>query len=133
MLLVVGAVDALCGLSNFLLGSAHFFAVLGRGLRGTGLHAAAQAFIYDFRFYSLAMLGLLLIVPGVLCLRSARGLTRGEAIAWKNAFWASVVLVVVNGPLIPIQRFAILLGGFAVLNLVVLATSRQRVLGTKQS
>jgi hypothetical protein len=46
MLLVVGAVDALCGLSNFLLGSAHFFAVLGRGLRGTGLHAAAQAFIY---------------------------------------------------------------------------------------
>lgn len=79
------------------------------------------------------MLGLLLIVPGVLCLRSARGLTRGEAIAWKNAFWASVVLVVVNGPLIPIQRFAILLGGFAVLNLVVLGTSRQRVLGTKQS
>src|SRR5437867_3594111 len=89
MLLVVGAVDALCGLSNFLLGSAHFFAVLGRGLRGKGLHAA-QAFIYDFRFYSLAMLVLLLIVPGVLCLRSARGLTRGEAIAWKNAFWASV-------------------------------------------
>jgi hypothetical protein len=58
-------------------------------------------------------------------------LTKGEAAAWNNAFWSSIVLVVINGPLIPIQRFAILLGGLAVLNIVVLATSRQRVLGMK--
>jgi hypothetical protein len=127
ILLVVGTVDALCGLASFLLGGAHFFGVVGRALQGKGLHGA-QAFTYDFRFYSLVMLGLLLVVPGALCLRSARGLTKGEAAAWNNAFWSSIVLVVINGPLIPIQRFAILLGGLAVLNIVILAARRQQIM-----
>jgi hypothetical protein len=60
------------------------------------------------------------------CLRSASGLTKGEPAAWKNALWSSIVLMVVNG-LMPIQRFAILLGDLALLNAVVLVTSRQRI------
>jgi hypothetical protein len=125
-LLVVSGLNAICGLASSLLGGAHFFAVMGRALRGAGLQGAPD-FSYNFRFYSLVMLGILLAVPGILCLRSASGLTKGEPAAWKNALWSSIVLMVVNGPLIPIQRFAILLGGLALLNAVVLVTSRQRI------
>ena len=131
-LLVVSGLDAICGLASSLLGGAHFFAVMARALRGVGIQGAV-AFSYDFRFYALLMLGLLLAVPGILCLRSARSLTKGEPAAWKNAFWSSVVLMVVNGLLIPIQRFAILLGGLALLNTVVLAASRQRIVRAGQS
>jgi hypothetical protein len=126
--LLAAGMDAACGLASFLLGGAHLLSVVGRALRGTMLEGTGD-FTYDFRFYSLVMLGLLLVVPGILCLWSASRLAKAQPVARKIGFWASLVLVVVNGPLIPIQKFAILLGGLALLNLVVLAGSHQRVLG----
>src|SRR5438067_1852106 len=95
ILLLACGIDAVCGLASLLLGGAHFYGVVGRALRGV-MHHGPPDFTYNFRFYSLVMLGLLLVVPGFLCLTSASGLTKSESVAWKIAFWSSVVLVVVN-------------------------------------
>src|SRR3970282_1004141 len=117
-LLVVAAVNVVCGLGNFLLGGAHLVAVLGRALGGQG-SVGADSFSYDFRFYSLVLVGLLILLPGFLCLRHARGLTQGEASAYRHARRATLWLLGVNLPLIPIQGFAVLLSVLSGLNLLV--------------
>lgn len=124
-LLVVAGADVFCGLGNALLGGAHLFGVIARALASRN-SLGASAFTYDFRFYSLVLLGLLIAVPGFLCLVHARGLTRGDASARQDALWLTVWLLALNGPLIPLQGFAVLLSGLALLNLTALAVSRRR-------
>ncbi len=124
-LLVVAWADVFCGLGNALLGGAHLFGVITRAL-GAKSFSEASVFTYDFRFYSLVLLGLLIAVPGFLCLVYAQGLTRGDASARKNTLWLSAWLLAINGPLIPLQGFAVLLSGLALLNLIALAVSRRR-------
>ena len=105
------------------LGAGHFIAVVNRAVSGQG-SGPGGAFAYDFRFYALALLGMLLIAGGVGCFTPARGLTRGETRAWKTALWSTVALLVVNVPLIPVQGLA--LSPFLIVNLVVLMVTRQR-------
>jgi len=77
--------------------------------------------IYDFRLYSLLLLGALLIWAGVECLRAAPILSRGSAEARRAAVRASVVVLAIVVPLIPIQRlFAVLLTVLSILSLLVL-------------
>jgi len=123
-LLAVAGLDVLCGLGNGLLGGAHLTAVVRRALLGQGFGGAAD-FTYDFKFYSVVLLGLLIAVPGVVCLVQARGLTRGEPQARKRALWLSGWLLAISGPLIPLQGFAILLSGLSLVNLIGLAASRK--------
>ncbi len=124
-LVTVGAIDLFCGLITFTLVAIHLSAVIGRAFSGKGL-GGAPAFTYNFRFYSLVLVGLLIAVPAFLCASCARGLTRGDASAWKSALRSSVLLLAVNGPLMPIQGFAIGLTGLALVNLTALAASRER-------
>ena len=63
-------IDAVCGGANLGLGVAHLQAVLARSMTGQGLGGAAR-FTYDFHFVGLVLVGLLLIVPGALCLMHA--------------------------------------------------------------
>jgi len=121
-LLLLTAVNVVCGLANLLLGGAHLVAVLRRALAGQGF-GGAEVFAYDFRFYSLLLVGLLILLPGFLCLRHARGLTQGEASAYRQARRATLWLLAVNLPLIPIQGFAVLLSAFAGANLLALLLS----------
>ncbi len=118
-LLLVAAVNVVCGLGNLLLGGAHLVVVLSRALAGHGF-SGAEVFAYDFRFYSLVLVGLLILLPGFLCLRHARGLTQGEASAYRQARRATLWLLAVNLPLIPIQGFAGMLSALAGLNLFAL-------------
>lgn len=76
---------------------------------------------YNFRLYSLLLLGALLIWAGVECLRAAGSLSRGSVEARRTAIRASMVVLAIVAPLIPIQRvFGILLTVLSILSLLVL-------------
>ncbi len=115
--------NVLCGLSNLVLGGAHLLGVIGRALEGKGF-AGAPAFEYGFTFYSLVLLGVLLVGPGLACLWQTRRLWRGEASARRAALRWSALLLLLNAPLIPLQDFAILLTVASALNLIALLTAR---------
>jgi hypothetical protein len=98
-LVAVGAVTFFCGALIASLGSAHTIAVIGRALRG-------PSFVYNFRLYSLVLLGTCQMAGGLRCLSTSWRVTRGDARAWKSALAATMLLLIVNVPLIPIQGFA---------------------------
>jgi hypothetical protein len=123
--LAAAGMTGLCGLSNALLGGAHLVVVLARALSGQGF-GGKDSFTYDFHFYSIVMVGILLILPGLHCLHHAHGLVRGRAAAWRGAFWASLVLLCVNLPMVPFQGFAGLLTPLAAASLVGLSLARRR-------
>ena len=123
-LALVAALDMLCGSENVLLAGGHLAAIISRALAGKGTGNAP--FVYNFRFYSLVLTGLVMVVPGFLCLLSVKGLLRGEEAARRKALWASLVLLAVNVPLTPIQGFAYALAAVALVNLVGLTVFRTR-------
>ena len=118
-LAAVGSVTFFCGALIGLLGAAHTLAVIGRALRG-------PASEYDFRLYSLVMMGVALIAGGLRCLSTSWNVARGDVRAWKAAIGATTLLLVVNLPLVPIQGFAVGLSVFLVMTLLVLTATRRR-------
>ena len=123
-LALVAGLDTLCGSESVLLAGAHLTAVIGRALAGKG--SGSAPFAYNFRFYSLVLTGLAIVVPGLLCVLSVKGLLRGEKAAWRRALWSSVVLLAVNIPLLPIQGFAYALAAVALFNLTALRVTQKR-------
>ena len=119
----VGTISFFNGVLIAALGAGHLIAVVAGAVSGEG-SGPGGAFAYDFRFYALVQLGMLLIVGGVACFIPAGGLTRGEPQAWKSALWATVALLAINVPLIPVQGLA--LSPFVFVNLVALMVTRRR-------
>jgi hypothetical protein len=91
--------------------------VVGRALAGKG-HGPGETFVYDFRFYALVLLGVLQVAGGMGCLTSVGRLMRRDAAGRKRVLLATLALLALNVPLMPIQGFAV---GFAVLALLNLA------------
>ena len=60
-----------------------------------------------------------------MCAAQAPRLTTGDPHAWRRAVWSNLALIAVNAPLAPIQGPAYLLGGLALLALVVLWLARR--------
>lgn len=120
-LAAVGAVTFFCGALIGLLGLAHTLAVIGGALSRRG-----PAFEYDFRLYSLVMLGVSQIAGGLCCLTSSWNVTRGDPRAWKAALGATTVLLIVNVPLMPIQGFAVGFSMFLAVTLLALIATRRR-------
>jgi len=102
-----------------LLGVAHTVAVVGRALRG-------PAFEYNFRLYSLVMMGLSQMAGGALCLSTSWNVARGDVRAWRVAWGATTLLLVVNLPLMPIQGFAVGFSVFLLVTQLVLIATRRR-------
>jgi lysylphosphatidylglycerol synthetase-like protein (DUF2156 family) len=117
--------DLFCGLVTFGFIALHLVAVVGRAVSGRGFGGEAR-FAYDFRFYSLVLMGVVIIIPGLVCLIHARRLTRGDVKAWTRTLWASSMLLLISVPLVPIQAFAIGPAGLAGLNLVALWAGRKQ-------
>jgi hypothetical protein len=110
------AVVVLCGaLPTLALGTLHLIGILRRAF-ASGL----ANFTYTFRFYSLVLVGLLVVLPALVSTTTVRGLTRGDGAARARALRANAVLALVNLPLVPIQRIAIPLSGLALLSLAAL-------------
>ncbi len=101
------------------LSAGHLVAVLIVELRRSPV-------IYDFRFYSLLLLGVVNGTLALAALRVARRLAAGEREARRTAMRAMLGLLVVNVPLGPIQGFATALAIFASLDLIALALARHR-------
>jgi hypothetical protein len=70
----VGGIDLFCGLLTLGLMALHLAAVVGRAISGKGFGGQAY-FAYDFRFYSLLLLGVVIIIPGLVFVMHARRLT----------------------------------------------------------
>ena len=117
----VGAVTFFCGALIASLGGAHTYAVIGRALR-------RPSFVYDFRLYSLVLLGACQIAGGLRCVSTSWNLVRGDARAWKAAVAATTLLLIVNVPLMPVTGFAGATSLLLVVMLITLiATSRRFV------
>jgi hypothetical protein len=98
---------------------AHSGEVIARAVARTS--GSDFASIYNFRLYSLLLLPALLIWAGVRCLRAAPGLGRGSVEARRAAVRASVVVLAIVAPLIPIQTvFGSLFTALSILSLIVL-------------
>ena len=88
--------------------------------------AAGQQFVYTYRFYSLLLLGALLITGGLLATLQAARLARGHPAGWRASVAVWAALLAVNLPLVPLQGFAVLFSALATVALLLLA-------GTKRS
>jgi len=117
---VAAAVDLFVGSAATALGTGHLVGVIVVALRRPGPHH------YDFRFASLLLVGLLVATAGLVCITAARGLSRAAPLGWRRAAAGSVLLLLVDAPLIPIQRFAIALAVAGLANLTMLLVARGR-------
>ena len=124
-LAAVGAIDLFCGLVILVLMALHLAAVIGRAVSGQGFGGEPR-FAYDFRFYSLLLLAVVIIIPGLVFVMHARRLTEGDAGAWTAAIWASGMLLLINIPLVQIQAFALDPVLLATINLVSLWAGRKQ-------
>ncbi len=62
---------------------------------------------YDFRFFSLLLLGVVGLAPAVQGLRAWPGLARSANSCWRRSLRACLLLLAINVPLIPLQDFAV--------------------------
>ena len=86
------------------------------GLRAFG-RPEGISFTYDFYFFSLLLLGAVLIAQGVCCLRGATALPRGDFRAWSESVRASLVVLAIAVALIPIQFFGLVLTVFSLIQM----------------
>jgi len=123
--------SALCGsfnlLTNLIITAfivAHLVAVCRNALAGRGL-GGAEAFVYDFHFYSLILVGAVILVPALVGLRHSWRLALGNRASWNAVVRSNVVLLAVNLPLAPLQGFAVGFSAFIAVNLVLLLAGRK--------
>jgi hypothetical protein len=83
-------------------------------------------FTYDFHLYSLILLGTVLFLQGIHLMRSAFLLKAGDEKGIRKALRATMIVLAVAIPLIPIQFFGIILTVFSLLNLAVVKLLLQR-------
>lgn len=102
------------GLLSALLMSVHLVIVIWTAFR------RAETFTYDFRFYSLCLLGVAVLLPAIVCLSSVRGLLDADPDARRRALQATLVILALSVPLLPIQDFAVAFAGGALGNALVL-------------
>jgi hypothetical protein len=128
LLIAAAAVVLLGALLMAGLAALHTGAVVAVALRRSTA-SGGEGFSYDFRFYSLLLLGAVLLTLAVRCVAAAAGLARGEAGARRRALGGTLGLLAVDAPLIPIQAFAVAFTVLAGLALVALAVAflRRRV------
>jgi hypothetical protein len=109
--IATGLVTLASGLIVVGLAAAHLLVVLivafGR-----------SPFVYDFRLYSLVLLGVALIGFGLVLALAAPGVVRGEAQRLRLARSSALMLILLNAPLMPLQGFAVLFAALAAISFI---------------
>lgn len=105
-LLVVAAYNFFCGLLVLLLSSFHFIVISSEIFSGKTLNNGS-AFHYNFRFFSLLLLGCILAVLAYKLLRCTIGILNQNGNDVKSAINTVLLLLLINLPLSPIQGFAV--------------------------
>ena len=117
--IVVGTYNFFCGLLILLLSSCHFIVILSEIFLGKTL-SDRIAFSYNFRFYSLLLLGAILIFLSCKLLKCSVGILNRDLGSLKSAINALLFLLAINIPLVPIQGFATAFVIFCTINLILL-------------
>lgn len=103
---------------------AHCLDVLSRLAIGTSY--AGEPFPYNFRVYSLFLLGAVLIVLGLQLLQQVRDFARWNAAARSDALRTTSLVLAVSVPLLPVHAFfAVIVTTLAVLSGLVLAGAKR--------
>lgn len=79
---------------------------------------------YDFRLYSLILMGVVMLRYALTSLRAAAGVTRGDPLHRRQARTATAWLAALTAPLIPLSFEAWLYAAVLLLNVVALVISR---------
>ena len=74
---------------------------------------------YNFRYAALLLVGILITLAGAICLSALTELRSGRQPDWGRALRGTLLLLVITGPLVPVQPA--LAGGLTALGLVNLA------------
>ena len=111
----------------FFVASSALFAVHLGAVVSLPVRSASPS--YDFRLYSLLLLGVVGLLPAVFGLFTSPGLTRGVVASRRRATRLCLVLSAVNIPLVPLQDFAVALSISGVRVLAELLLLRSRVHG----
>lgn len=119
--LLVAAYVYLAGTCIATLGVAHLTAVFAQSIE----RVRQSRFLYDFRLYSLVLLGVALIAAGVMAAVRSASLARGSLEAWRASLAAWTTILAINLPLAPLQTFAVVFSGLAALALLWLGASRR--------
>ena len=82
-------------------------------------------FVYGFRFYSLVLFGVLLIVAGLMATVETTRLAQGQHAASRASLAIWTVILAINLPLVSLQGFAVLFSVVAALELLLLASIRR--------
>lgn len=118
--LLIGAYGYFAGGLVGALGVAHTVAVTMLSVE----RARQHEFVYSYRFYSLVLLGVLLIVTGLIAAVQAERLARGRRSGRRASVSVWAAILAINLPLVPLQGFAILFSVLAAVELLLLARSR---------
>jgi len=117
----LAAWNQLTGLITSLLMLVHLVAVTWVGFSRTGESAGWRA-EYGFHLYSLWLFGVVTLWQGVTLWLTTNGIRRGDPVAMRRAIMRTVILLVVTGPVIPMQHLAAIPASLGLINLVGLAT-----------
>lgn len=105
------------------LGLAHLVAVVIGSIDRVRQHQ----FVYNFHFYSLVLLGVLLIAAGLMAAIEAARLARGHRAAWCASLSVWTAILAINLPLVSLQGFAVLFSVLAALELLLLCGMRRHI------
>ena len=97
------------------LGLSHLVAVITGAINRGHQHQ----FVYNFHFYSVVLLGVLLITVGIMATIEAARLARGNRAAWRASLSVWTAILAINLPLVPLQGFAVLFSVLAALEIVI--------------
>jgi hypothetical protein len=97
------------------LGVAHLVAISIAAVGRSG------PFVYTFRFYSLVLLGVLLVAGGAMAAVQATRVALDQRGARRALLTVWTAILAINLPLVPLQGFAILFSALAALGLFLLA------------
>jgi hypothetical protein len=104
--IAAGLVTLASGLVTMGLSVAHLVVVVNVALGRSPL-------VYDFRLYSLLLLGIALTGLGLALALAAAGVTHGDPARTRLARNSALLLALINVPLAPLQGFAVLLAALA--------------------
>lgn len=82
---------------------------------------------YDYRMYSLMLMGIVMLRYSFTCLRVAPAVARGHADARRRAWIATGMLAALTAPLIPLSFEAWLFGTVLILNAIALVLAKANV------
>lgn len=115
---VAGGTTLFLGLLSASMAIGHLVGVVG--MRG-------DYYGYDFRSAALFLVGMTIFAAGALCIAAARGLQRGQRDWSGRALDGTLLLLLVCGPLIPVQGLAVVLAVPGTVNLIAVVAARRKL------